>query len=60
MIWVLSSFGDCAHRVGKVDFELEGHVDRKVISQTLPQALEYVWQGYAVQASRPHVDRARR
>jgi enterochelin esterase family protein len=23
-----------------------GHVDRKVIGQTLPQALEYVWQGY--------------
>ena len=25
-----------------------GHVDKKVISQTLPQALEYVWQGYPV------------
>ncbi len=25
-----------------------GHVDRKVISQTLPQALEYVWQGYPI------------
>jgi enterochelin esterase-like enzyme len=23
-----------------------GHVDSKVIAQTLPQALEYVWQGY--------------
>jgi len=25
-----------------------GHVDRKVISQTLPQALEYVWQDYPI------------
>ena len=23
-----------------------GHVDSKVIRQTLPQALEYVWQDY--------------
>jgi predicted alpha/beta superfamily hydrolase len=23
-----------------------GHVDRAVIQQTLPEALEYVWQGY--------------
>ena len=23
-----------------------GHTDGKVISQTYPQALEYVWQGY--------------
>ena len=25
-----------------------GHVDAKVINQTLPQALEYVWQGYPI------------
>jgi iron(III)-enterobactin esterase len=25
-----------------------GHVDNKVIRQTLPQALEYVWQGYPI------------
>ena len=25
-----------------------GHVDRKVISQTLPQALECVWQDYPI------------
>jgi enterochelin esterase-like enzyme len=25
-----------------------GHVDRNVISQTLPQALEYVWQDYPI------------
>ena len=25
-----------------------GHVDAKVIRQTLPQALEYVWQGYPI------------
>jgi enterochelin esterase-like enzyme len=25
-----------------------GHVDNKVIHQTLPQALEYVWQGYPI------------
>jgi enterochelin esterase-like enzyme len=25
-----------------------GHVDSKVIRQTLPQALEYVWQGYPI------------
>ena len=25
-----------------------GHVDGKVIAQTLPQALEYVWQGYPI------------
>jgi hypothetical protein len=25
-----------------------GHVDAKVIRQTLPQALEYVWQDYPV------------
>ena len=24
-----------------------GHTDGKVTAQTLPQALEYVWQGYA-------------
>jgi hypothetical protein len=23
-----------------------GHTDGKVISQTLPQALEYLWRGY--------------
>jgi len=27
-----------------------GHVDKKVIGQTLPQALEYVWQGYPISA----------
>jgi len=25
-----------------------GHVDSKVIRHTLPQALEYVWQGYPI------------
>ena len=25
-----------------------GHVDGRVVRQTLPQALEYVWQGYPV------------
>jgi hypothetical protein len=25
-----------------------GHVDGKVIRQTLPQALEYVWQDYPI------------
>ncbi|MEO5926276.1 MAG: alpha/beta hydrolase-fold protein [Bryobacteraceae bacterium] len=25
-----------------------GHTERKVITQTLPQALEYVWQGYPI------------
>ncbi len=25
-----------------------GHTDRRVIAQTLPQALEYVWKGYSV------------
>ena len=25
-----------------------GHVDAKVIRQTLPQALEYVWQDYPI------------
>ena len=27
-----------------------GHVDRAVKQQTLPEALEYVWQGYAASA----------
>jgi enterochelin esterase family protein len=26
--------------------ENAGHVDRAVRAQTLPEALEYVWQGY--------------
>ena len=26
-----------------------GHTQRKVINNTLPQALEYVWQGYSGQ-----------
>jgi hypothetical protein len=26
-----------------------GHTDRKVIAQTYPEALEYVWQGYPIQ-----------
>ncbi len=30
-----------------------GHVDRSVKMQTLPEALEYVWQGYTDQAARP-------
>ena len=30
-----------------------GHVDAKVIRQTLPQALEYVWQDSPISASRP-------
>jgi enterochelin esterase-like enzyme len=25
-----------------------GHTDRRVIAQTLPEALEYVWQGYPI------------
>jgi hypothetical protein len=25
-----------------------GHTDHHVISQTLPQALEYVWKGYPI------------
>jgi enterochelin esterase-like enzyme len=29
-----------------------GHVDRTVKQQTLPEALEYVWQGYAVLAGK--------
>ena len=29
-----------------------GHVDRSVKQQTLPEALEYVWQGYPVAAAR--------
>jgi enterochelin esterase-like enzyme len=27
----------------------EGHVDAKVINQTLPQALEFLWKGYPIQ-----------
>ncbi len=30
-----------------------GHVDRSVKMQTLPEALEYVWQGYAKRAAKP-------
>ena len=26
-----------------------GHVDAKVINQTLPQALEFLWNGYSIQ-----------
>ncbi len=29
-----------------------GHVDRPVVQQTLPEALEYIWQGYASSAAR--------
>jgi hypothetical protein len=32
--------------------ENAGHVDRAVRMQTLPEALEYVWQGYHVQSSK--------
>jgi dipeptidyl aminopeptidase/acylaminoacyl peptidase len=28
-----------------------GHVDRKAREQTLPQALEWVWQGYPIKAT---------
>jgi hypothetical protein len=28
-----------------------GHVDRAVVQQTLPEALEYVWQGYPISAT---------
>jgi hypothetical protein len=28
-----------------------GHVDRGVKQQTLPEALEYVWQGYTVKGA---------
>lgn len=31
-----------------------GHVDRAVKLQTLPEALEYVWQGYPVAAAKQH------
>jgi enterochelin esterase-like enzyme len=30
-----------------------GHVDRAVRQQTLPEALEYVWQGYPIAPSKP-------
>ncbi len=30
-----------------------GHVDRSVKMQTLPEALEYVWQGYTDKAAKP-------
>ena len=29
-----------------------GHIDGKVIAQTLPQALEYVWGGYPIEAAK--------
>jgi enterochelin esterase family protein len=29
-----------------------GHTDGKVKSQTLPEALEYVWQGYPIDAKK--------
>ena len=29
-----------------------GHTDRTVKQQTLPEALEYVWQGYSVEPDR--------
>ena len=32
-----------------------GHVDRAVKQQTLPEALEYVWQGYPVERQRINV-----
>jgi hypothetical protein len=33
--------------------ENAGHVDHAVKHQTLPEALEYVWQGYPIAASKP-------
>ena len=33
--------------------ENAGHVDRSVKMQTLPEALEYVWQGYAEKTTKP-------
>jgi len=30
-----------------------GHVDHAVRQQTLPEALEYVWQGYPIAAAKP-------
>jgi enterochelin esterase family protein len=30
--------------------ENAGHTDRSVKQQTLPEALEYVWQGYPIAA----------
>jgi enterochelin esterase family protein len=30
-----------------------GHVDHAVRQQTLPEALEYVWQGYPIAAANP-------
>jgi hypothetical protein len=32
--------------------ESAGHVDRAVRAQTLPEALEYVWQGYGTTGKR--------
>jgi hypothetical protein len=32
--------------------ENAGHVDRTVRMQTLPEALEYVWQGYPAQSAK--------
>jgi enterochelin esterase family protein len=29
-----------------------GHTDGKVIAQTLPRALEYVWRGYPVEPAK--------
>ena len=29
-----------------------GHSDRKVKQQTLPEALEYVWQGYRMETAK--------
>jgi enterochelin esterase family protein len=29
-----------------------GHVDRPVVQQTLPEALEYIWQGYSASAGK--------
>lgn len=30
-----------------------GHVDGRVVNQTLPQALEYVWKGYPIKTIKP-------
>ena len=39
---------DKGYRYQFVYSKNSGHVDREVIRQTLPQALEYVWQGYPI------------
>jgi hypothetical protein len=32
-----------------INHSISGHVDAKVINQTLPQALEFLWKGYPIQ-----------